>query len=447
MTVKKKIFKDFLLSKNSSFISHAISKIHLTNDIYSKNENYNPILSFIKKLFYILDNKSSIKENKKPTDILIVSNLVSLKKNEDDIYFGNLDNLLKKDKIKTITVYRNHTLLRSKSINKILKKKIILLSKRSEYLKEIYIFLYYLIELFLFVFSNKYLLIKKFLSIKDIFSIISNLRLYFQLEKLFKLYKPKVVIFTYEGHAWERLLIFLCNNNKNKIKSVAFQFSAIKKNQIGFFNKLKKEYNPDYIATTGKIPRNIIKKRISFSKIIKLGSPKYIKKCKDYSKNIDLLVALDTDKKNLFKTLNFCINFALNNFKFKIILRLHPITINNKSIVTNINKLIENISNIELSKNKLVDDLKKTRNLLYTDSTICLIGLNYNVEPLFFEIQNANNIFDNRFPVKNIIKNYSDLKNLLGNKKNKKLSKYFKNYRDNYFEKFELTDLKKIIKK
>ncbi len=242
-------------------------------------------------------------------------------------------------------------------------------------------------------------------------------------------------------------MIFLCNNNKNKIKSVAFQFSAIKKNQIGFFNKLKKEYNPDYIATTGKIPRNIIKKRISFSKIIKLGSPKYIKKCKDYSKNIDLLVALDTDKKNLFKTLNFCINFALNNFKFKIILRLHPITINNKSIVTNINKLIENISNIELSKNKLVDDLKKTRNLLYTDSTICLIGLNYNVAPLFFEIQNANNIFDNRFPVKNIIKNYSDLKNLLGNKKNKKLSKYFKNYRDNYFEKFELTDLKKIIKK
>ncbi len=123
MTVKKKIFKDFLLSKNSSFISHAISKIHLTNDIYSKNENYNPILSFIKKLLYILDNKSSIKENKKPTDILIVSNLVSLKKNEDDIYFGNLDNLLKKDKIKTITVYRNHTLLRSKSINKLLKKK------------------------------------------------------------------------------------------------------------------------------------------------------------------------------------------------------------------------------------------------------------------------------------------------------------------------------------
>ena len=74
---------------------------------------------------------------------------------------------------------------------------------------------------------------------------------------------PKKVTVTYEGHAWERLLIFLCKKKDIKIKSIAFQFSTIKKNQIGFFTKLKKNYNPDYIATTGKIPFNILKKTIN----------------------------------------------------------------------------------------------------------------------------------------------------------------------------------------
>lgn len=80
MKLKKKNFKNFLLSNNANFISHAISKIHLTYLNNNKNENFNPILSLIKIFFYLFDNKNLYKKKQKHTDILIISNLVSIKK-------------------------------------------------------------------------------------------------------------------------------------------------------------------------------------------------------------------------------------------------------------------------------------------------------------------------------------------------------------------------------
>ena len=277
MKNKIKIFKNFLLSKNSDFISYSISKVHSTYSDYQKNENFYPMLTFLKKFFYFFDDNNSYPQKKKKTDIVIISNIVSLKNIKDDIYFGNLDKLLKKERIKVLTILRNHTSIRSKKIKSLLKKDSILLSKRLNYLNEILILFNFLKEIFIFIFSKKYFPVKKYLNYFDLLSIISNLRLIHQLDEILDIYKPKFVLFTYEGHAWERLLVFLCNKKNIKIKSIAFQFSTIKKNQIGLFTKLKENYSPDYIATTGNIPFKIIKKKINFSKIIKLGSSKFVK--------------------------------------------------------------------------------------------------------------------------------------------------------------------------
>lgn len=446
MKIKKKLYRKFLLSNRSNFISYAISKIHLTYHEFSKNENFNPFSSLIKKIFYLFDDDNLYQKKNTTTDVAIISNVVSVKKINNDIYFGNLAKLLKKDKIKTISVYRNHTSNRSKLIKQLLKRNVILLSKRLNIIKEILIVLFFLKELCLYIFSKKYSFIKRFLNIKDLLSIISNLRLYYQLDKVLKFYRPKVVIFTYEGHAWERLLVFLCKNYELKIQSIAYQFSVIKKNQIGFFNKLKQEYNPDYIATTGEIPHNIIKKKINFSKLLKLGSSKFEKQKKLYNKKIDLLVSLDSNKNTLFEVLEFCINFSLINPKYKIILRPHPILINDLHLLNTILKMIEKTQNIKLSRNSLNNDLKKSRYLLYTESVICITGLNFSVTPLFYKYKNIKNMLDGNFPKKNIIKNYSDLHIQLKDKKDKKISNYFKNYRDNYFEKYQIKNLKKIIK-
>ena len=94
MKNKIKIFKNFLLSKNSDFISYSISKVHSTYSGYQKMKIFS-ILTFLKKFFYFFDDNNSYL-GKRKTDIMIISNIVSLKNIKDDIYFGKLDNLLKK---------------------------------------------------------------------------------------------------------------------------------------------------------------------------------------------------------------------------------------------------------------------------------------------------------------------------------------------------------------
>ena len=294
-------YNKFLLSKNSNFISYAISKIHLTYIKNQRNRNFYQILSLFKKLSYIFDDSNKYQKNKSYIDAIIISNLVSTNNIKNDLYFGNLSIELKKKKIKTLSVYRNHTLIRSKKIKNLFDNNKLLLSKRLNFFNEIKIIFYFINELLLFLFSKKYSSIKENLILRDLFSIIPNLRLIFQIDELLKIYRPKAILFTYEGHAWERLLVYMCNNYNNKIKSIAYQFSTIKKKQIGFFNKLKKDYNPDYIATSGSIPYDILKKKINFSNLIKLGSSKFTKIHNINNKTIDLLVALDSNEKYFFK--------------------------------------------------------------------------------------------------------------------------------------------------
>ena len=448
MKIKNEKYKKFLLSNKSNFISYAISKLHVTYETHDKSSNLNIFSSIRNNYLNYKDLPNTDYKKKFDYDVAIISNITSLKNIRQDMYFGDLSDQLWKNNIKTLSIYRNHTKKTSLQIRgNFNRKNTILLSKRLNYFMEVFIFIKFIKEILFFIFTKKYSLIKNDLSIINFVTIIPNLRLIYQLDNIFKIYKPKSVIFTYEGHAWERLLMYLCKNYTNKVTTIAAQFSIIKKNQSGIFNKLKKNFNPDYIATTGDLTFKEIKKKIKHSKIFKLGSSKFKKPLTKSYKTIDLLVSLDTDHKKLLSIISFCKNFALNNRELKIILRAHPILLNDNKLMSTIKKEIHLIKNIKISTNNLIEDLKRSKYLLFTQSAISITGLSYNVTPLFFEDKDNLNIFDYRFPKKNIIKNHQDLKLILNDKKNEKISNYFKNFRDNYFEKYQIKDLKKIIRK
>ena len=65
MKNKIKIFKNFLLSKNSDFISYSISKVHSTYSDHQKNENFYPISTFLKKFLYFFDDNNSYSREQK----------------------------------------------------------------------------------------------------------------------------------------------------------------------------------------------------------------------------------------------------------------------------------------------------------------------------------------------------------------------------------------------
>jgi hypothetical protein len=445
MNLQNKYFYNFLLSKNSNVVSYAISKLHST---YSTKYNRKQInLSIISKFISsYLDSKKIILKKKHKVEILIISNLVSPDCLKKDLYFGNLDKILNKEKLKTLKVFRNFTNKKQTEFINLKKNYNTILSKRSNYFTELKLLYLSLKEILIFIFLNKYRNVKKYINVKDFISIIPNLRLISQIEELIQIVEPKIIIFTYEGHAWERLLVNLCKKKYKWITSIGYQFSPIKNNQIGFFRKLKNDYNPDYLAVSGQKTFNQIINRINFTKVFKLGSPNFIKKKIKGKKIIDLLVALDSEPSELFKMTNFCIDFANKNNEFNIILRLHPIYSDNLKIIDEILFKIQKINNLHMSRKSLVKDLQNSKYLLFTDTAISITCLSYNVVPIFFYNQSSNNIYDGKFPKSNVVKNNTDLKHILKVKNNSKLSPYFRNYRDKYFERFHLNTLKKIIK-
>lgn len=444
MELEKK-YKKFLLSKKSSFLSHAISKVHTTYSDVLNRDNFS--WKILKKLVFFFDNgKLRIHKNIN-YKIIILSNIISIKEIKNDLYFGNLDKIFRKNKINSLKVYRNHTNHRSGKIRKFLKdKNSILLNKRLDILSEILIFYLFIKETLIFIFSDKYYLIKENLLLKDFLSIIPNLRLIYQVKKIIKIVKPKAIIFTFEGHAWERLLTYYCKNNDAKIVSIAYQFSILKKNQYGLFYNLKHDYNPDFIATSGTIPYQIIKEKNKNSNLIKLGSSKFIKPQKKTTKKIDLLVTLDTDYNKFKYLLDMLKKIISKNQSLKITLRPHPISKNDKIFMRDILKNINGFKNLSLSSKSLEIDLKNSRYLLFTDSAISITALNYNVIPLFFKYKNNINFFGKNFPKKNIIKNHIDLDKKI-NKGRDNLNYYFNNFRDNYFEKYKIKKIKNILDK
>ena len=446
MILQTKLFHKFLLSKESNFISYAISKIHST---YLRKQNYQKLN--IRYLFNLLsfytDKKNFIYKDKDKVkkDILIISNIISKDNFIKDIYFGNLDKLLDVNNIKNIKVLRNFTNKKSSEISHLLKKKQILLSKRVDYAKELKFLLLTFREYLIFIFLNKYKKIKNFIKLRDFISIPANLRLINQIDKVLTINKPKIIIFTYEGHAWERLLIRLCKKKYKDLITIGYQFSSIKKDQIGIFRKLKDNYNPDFLATSGEFTKKQMLKEINFSELFKLGSANFTNRKTKLNKSIDMLVALDSDENELIKMVKFCVNFSKNNKKFKIVLRYHPIYRNNPKIINRIFSEVNNVTNIKVSSNSLNEDLTKSKYLLFTDSAIGITCLKYNVIPLFFQNKFSKNIFDNKFPKKYIISNNINLESILKNKNKNNFKKYFNNYQNKYFEKFNLYNLKKIL--
>ena len=97
-------------------------------------------------------------------------------------------------------------------------------------------------------------------------TIVSNLRLSYQIKSLVKILKPKLILITFEGHAWERVLIKTIKGMRLNIKLGAYQFTSTTKYQHSIFRKLKKEYNPDLVLTSGEIT----KKNLSKNLILKL---------------------------------------------------------------------------------------------------------------------------------------------------------------------------------
>ncbi len=302
------------------------------NDPLSKK-----ISKYFKNIFNELNEKENIIDKTNKPKIVILSNINRNQKKYSiykDFYYGELAKFFKND---FLFVYRNYLPHKSNLLSKrfnekenilILKKKDGLLNEIKIILKSLYIFI--LCKKLYFETKNSFK--KKFLregsKYKIVGSCITNLRLRYQIEKILKKTNPNIFIYTFEGHAWEKVLCSHIKKKFPKIKIYGYQFSTILKNHNIFDFYTKKDHIPHKILTKGKINYNKLinspLKNFADIEIIGFNNKKIpLQKKYKFQKNV-CLIAPELMRMEISIMFNFSKKISLENPNIQFIFRKHP---------------------------------------------------------------------------------------------------------------------------
>ena len=279
---------------------------------------------------------------------------------------------------------------------------------------------------------------------------LSSLRAARQVSKLIAIVKPKYLIVTYEGYAWERLMFNEARKYNSKVKCIGYQHAAILQYQHSIRRDISKSYNPDIILTAGMISEKILKKTDSVSRtsVICFGSGKL--KDMGFQKKNDLSVCLVVPEGIvsecllLFKFSLLCAKSMTNQ---QFIWRLHP------SFSFNLLKKYSDIfnelpSNIILSQGSVESDIKQCDSVLYRGSTTVINAINYGLKPIFYQDNDMLSI-DPIFQIntgKFIVNSVEEVKRAVANKASLKNKIDLKKFSNNFYSPFNYTVLDKILR-
>tara|TARA_B100001564_G_C20638881_1_gene671064 strand:+ start:207 stop:1673 length:1467 start_codon:yes stop_codon:yes gene_type:complete len=416
-----KFYDSILNSNKSSFVTVAISWLHIIRpNSPGYLDNVNPLIKLkflsFKNLYniakYILiyflyrfkklkysNNKSPLK---KKCDVLLISHCLNKKmiNKTDDFYLGNLEKILQRKKLKVQKIFINHTNHCSEFLNLQNKKKNhYVLEKYLGIIQELKIFSIQFKEFLRLYFikllnkRDKKLLKNIYISVFDkqtTFALRTRILIGNYLQKT----NPTNIIFTYEGYAWERLLINTSKEFNTKIKLIGYQHPLVTKKNYAMLRNIKGKFNPDILWAPGNRSYNILRqsKKIKNIKIFKVG---YLKKVQKYQKNNKIkpncLVVPRASYPEIIKLFNFSIKCALEYKGIKFTLRLHPLVKLDK-IIKKINYNIKSLPrNVIISKSSLTKDIKNSSFVLYTDSASVIEASKGGNIPIYLNSDKKNN--------------------------------------------------------
>ena len=448
---------EFWFLKYINFFS--ILKYHPTEvSIYNKlidrkNDNtfklneslFKKISKYFKNIFNEISEKKNTINKKKFPKIVILSNINRDQKKYSiykDFYYGEMAKFFKND---FLFVYRNYLPHQSNLLLKRFneKEKILILNKKNDLLSEVKIILE---SLYIFIlckklyFKTKDSFKKKFLRegsrYKIVGSCISNLRLAYQIEEILKKTNPNIFIYTFEGHAWEKVLCSHIKKKFPKIKIYGYQFSTILKNHNIFDFYKNKDHLPHKILTRGEVNYNKLinspLKKFAHIEIIGFNNKNTLlhKKYK-FQKNV-CLIAPELMRMEVSTMFNFSKKISLENPNIKFFFRKHPSNEINDHFTK---KEIKNLpKNFYISKDTLQNDIKKSSFILYRGSSIVLECVLNGLWPIYLDIDEANIDMMHKISKKNrVIKKTSDFKDIINFSRENSL-KFIKFY--NHAQKF-----------
>ncbi len=219
-----------------------------------------------------------------------------------------------------------------------------------------------------------------------------TLRLTYQINELLARLHPKVIVSTYEGHAYERVIFATARKFDSTIKCISYQHTGVFRLSNAIRQSLKAEYNPDLILTSGIDGKEELQNSLELKGIpIKvLGSIRgdvadsdvlvnnYEKCC---------LVIPEGFRSECYVLFSFSLQCALQRPDIDFIWRLHP-SITFKELKYKYSEFNNLPPNISLSKRGLEEDILNSAWVLYRGSTAIFKAISQGLRPIYLQKKN-----------------------------------------------------------
>jgi hypothetical protein len=391
------------------------------------------------------------KLNKNEIDFLFVSHALNKEqlKNNNDFYFGNIPNELKKQGYQVMEIqichFFDNVFYKGDEIKKNFFSNLLSFSNELK----IYNLMIGESNLLMNIKKKEKNIILKRLFKRASFEAMSigtrnNLRLYFQMKQLMSVIKPKSVITTFEGHANEKIIFSSAREIHKKIKCIGYQHTGSFQSSNSIYRMYDYKYNPDYIFTSGNMDFKLFLNKLNNLKNIEvkvLGSSRgNFKKNNLYSKvkpEYNCLVIPEGFFLEVYKLFSFSLKCALKYPKINFIWRLHP-SIGFDEIFKKAPELKNIPQNVILSNLQLEQDINNSKWCLYRGSTAVFKSISAGLRPIYLnnnEDSSIDPLFDMKKKNLNSIDDFIDLinfdisDNFKNLNKNSKIYKTFCNQR------------------
>ncbi len=342
--------------------------------------------------------KSNLSKQQVP-DVLFISHLLNEGQigASEDFYFGNLPEILHSKGFKSSVVLINHTENNLSDISRRWASHLsprIILSKSLSVRKE-FALRKKLKQESTFLIKSAENLEDKFL--KDIYgfaseealsvSAISTMRIYMQILEMCEIFKPKAIVVTYEGHAWERLAFQAARISRTDVKCIGYNHTILFPRQHAALRPLNSEYDADIILTAGDITQKHFQRRLPNAAVHSMGIHRRFS-----SITLDLvsdrphncLVIPDGIVSEIVFMFDFAITAALSNSDINYIFRLHPI-ISKDRLLVDYPRFAELPNNVEFSNRSISDDFNLCRWVLYRGSNASIYAVISGLRPFYIK--------------------------------------------------------------
>ena len=228
----------------------------------------------------------------------------------------------------------------------------------------------------------------------------TTLRLFRQVALLTAHMKPKVVVVTFEGHAWERMAFAGARQSSPGVRCFGYQHATIFRLQHAIRRKLQARFNPDCIFTSGLVSKMqfLDSPHAGGAALLVLGSLRSfaLKAAHAEDSHAQISpVALRSPTESCLVLPEGIVSECEILFRFSIrcarlmpgvsfIWRLHPLVKFDdlKAVNTDFQNLPKNI---ELSHMTIEEDISRAKWALYRGSGAIVAAVSAGVRPVYFD--------------------------------------------------------------